>query len=132
MVPAALFYEDSLVASAQDVRLVKWSQLPNPTIPILFAGCESKEDWIDEGAVSGVYRTCDSKQSWYNTGEIDRTLALVQSILVEIPEITQKEIAVITPWREQVWKMRAALRTAGYGGVDVGNVEVSDVSSLVC
>ncbi|KAK1921912.1 P-loop containing nucleoside triphosphate hydrolase protein [Papiliotrema laurentii] len=111
MVPAALFYEDSLVASAQDVRLVKWSQLPNPTIPILFAGCESEEDWIDEGA------------SWYNTGEIDRTLALVQSILVEIPEITQKEIAVITPWREQVWKMRAALRTAGYGGVDVGNVE---------
>jgi superfamily I DNA and/or RNA helicase len=71
---------------------------------------------------------------------MDCTSANVRSIspvlyhdcFVEIPEIKQKEIAVITPWREQVWKMRAALRTAGYGGVDVGNVEVSDVSSLVC
>lgn len=37
----------------------------------------------------------------------------------------QKEIAVITPWREQVWRMRAKLRASGFGGVDVGNVEVS-------
>ena len=48
MVPAALFYEDSLIASAEDVHLVKWSKLPNPKIPILFQGCETEENWIDE------------------------------------------------------------------------------------
>ena len=48
MVPAGLFYEDSLIASAKDVHLVKWSKLPNPKIPILFQGCETEENWIDE------------------------------------------------------------------------------------
>ena len=48
MVPAALFYEDSLIASAQNVHLVKWSRLPNPKIPILFQGVETEENWIEE------------------------------------------------------------------------------------
>lgn len=52
-------------------------------------------------------------------------LELVQSLLAERPEIKQKEIAVITPWREQVWRMRAKFRANGLYGVDVGNVEVS-------
>ena len=52
MIPASLFYDDSLKASANDVQLVKWSGLPNPKIPILFAGTETEEDWIEEGAVS--------------------------------------------------------------------------------
>ena len=51
MVPAALFYEDALLASAKDVKLIKWSGLPNPRIPILFQGCNTKEDTIDEGTV---------------------------------------------------------------------------------
>jgi hypothetical protein len=48
MVPAALFYEDTLQPAAQDVSLIAWSGLPNPKIPILFHGCETEEDWIDE------------------------------------------------------------------------------------
>jgi hypothetical protein len=48
MVPAALFYDDSLIASAQDVSLVTWSRLPNARIPILFQGCETEENWIEE------------------------------------------------------------------------------------
>jgi len=58
-------------------------------------------------------------------GEIQLVLDKVTSILAENPHIQQKEIAVITPWREQVWKIRTALRKAGFKGVDVGNVEVS-------
>jgi hypothetical protein len=42
----------------------------------------------------------------------------------EIPDLSQKHIAVITPWREQVWKLRAKLRESGFGEVDTGNVEV--------
>jgi superfamily I DNA and/or RNA helicase len=48
----------------------------------------------------------------------------IQSLLRERPEIRQEEIAVITPWREQVWRTRARLRQVGLRGVDVGNVEV--------
>jgi hypothetical protein len=51
MVPAALFYEDSLEPAAKDVKLIEWSGLPNPKIPILFRGSRALEDWIEE--VSG-------------------------------------------------------------------------------
>jgi hypothetical protein len=48
MVPAALFYEDTLQPAAKDVQLIKWTGLPNPKIPIVFRGCETDEDWIEE------------------------------------------------------------------------------------
>ena len=113
MVPAALFYDDTLEPAAQDVSLVKWGGLPNPSIPILFRGCETDEDWIGEGA------------SWFNNGEISIIVELVRSLLSECPNIRQDQVAVITPWREQVWRTRARLRAIDLGGVDVGNVEVS-------
>lgn len=111
MVPAALFYNDSLIASATDVDLLKWSGLPNPRIPILFQGCETEESWIDEGA------------SWYNDGEITEIVRIIQHLLIERPEIRQREIAVITPWKEQVWRIRSKLRLLALHGVDVGHVE---------
>ena len=52
MIPAALFYEDTLQPAAQDVSLLEWHGLPNPEIPILFQGVETGEEWIEEGAVS--------------------------------------------------------------------------------
>ena len=118
MIPAALFYEDTLEPAAQDVSLIQWSGLPNTNIPILFRGCETDEDWVEEGA------------SWFNEGEITIIVEIVRSLLSERPEIRQEQIAVITPWREQVWRTRARLRAVGLGGVDVGNVEVSSSSQL--
>jgi helicase MOV-10 len=111
MVPAALFYNDTLIASATDVKLIEWSGLPNPRIPILFQGCESEESWIDEGA------------SWYNAGEISEIINIILSLSVERPDIKESEIAVITPWKEQVWRIRTQLRALGLHGVDVGHVE---------
>ena len=52
MIPAVLFYEDTLQPAAMDVSLMKWHGLPNPKIPIAFIGCETDDDWIEEGAVS--------------------------------------------------------------------------------
>lgn len=66
-----------------------------------------------------------SLQSWFNEGEILAIVDIVQSLLAERPDIRQEQIAVITPWREHVWRTRAQLRRAGFGGIDVGNVEVS-------
>lgn len=48
MVPAALFYEDTLQPAARDVSLIQWSGLPNPRIPILFQGTDTEEHWVDE------------------------------------------------------------------------------------
>ena len=48
----------------------------------------------------------------------------IVSLLQAQPSLRQKEIAVITPWREQVWRLRATLRKQMLGGIDVGNVEV--------
>ena len=42
----------------------------------------------------------------------------------------QSEIGVITPWREQVWRIRLKLREAGYHDINVGNVEVSNRPTL--
>ncbi|WWC89628.1 uncharacterized protein L201_004553 [Kwoniella dendrophila CBS 6074] len=109
MIPAAMFYEDTLIPSARDVKLLEWKDLPNAKLPILFQGCEGEENWIDE--------------SWYNPSEINAVIRIISSLLESDLGVEQKEIAVITPWREQVWKMRARLRSSGYHEVDVGNVE---------
>nr|XP_019000047.1 uncharacterized protein I203_07582 [Kwoniella mangroviensis CBS 8507]OCF63508.1 hypothetical protein I203_07582 [Kwoniella mangroviensis CBS 8507] len=112
MIPAALFYEDTLIPSARDVELLKWQGFPNPRIPILFHGCEGEENWIDEVSIS-----------WYNSSEIEYINDLVQSLIETVVGLKQKEIAVITPWREQVWRIRSKLRSNNLHAVDVGNVE---------
>lgn len=58
--------------------------------------------------------------------EVAEVVATVQSLVSDPNDkYTQKEIGVITPWREQVWRIRMKLREAGLGEVNVGNVEVS-------
>lgn len=64
-------------------------------------------------------------QSWFNTGEISVVVNTIQSLLHDVPSLQQREIAVMSPWREQVWRIRARLRRVGLRGIDVGNVEVS-------
>jgi superfamily I DNA and/or RNA helicase len=111
MAPSALFYDDTLVPRAQDVRLIKWSGLVNPDVPIAIKGIETEEATIDEGA------------SWYNLGEIDEVVRTIVTLQRDRPDILAKDIAVITPWREQVWRIRTRLRSIGLHGVDVGHVE---------
>ncbi|WWD04020.1 hypothetical protein V865_002083 [Kwoniella europaea PYCC6329] len=112
MIPAALFYDDTLIPAARDVELLKWQGFPNPNIPILFYGCEGEENWIDEVSIS-----------WYNSSEIEYVNNVVQSLMKTVVGLNQKEIAVITPWREQVWRIRSKLRSNNLHAVDVGNVE---------
>jgi len=111
MAPSALFYADTLQPAAKDVSLIKWSGLVNPDIPVVFKGCETEDSTIDEGA------------SWFNVGEIDEIVKTILTLQADRPDILAKDIAVITPWREQVWRIRTRLRAIGLHGIDVGHVE---------
>ncbi|KAJ7270897.1 P-loop containing nucleoside triphosphate hydrolase protein [Mycena rebaudengoi] len=114
MPPSAIFYNDSLVPCAVNGS-VSWSGLPNPRLPLLLIGNESKEECVDERA------------SWYNTGEIKRTVDIIISLLAEgassSPPLQASEIGVMSAFREQVWKIREHLRKEKLSAVDVGTVE---------
>ncbi len=53
----------------------------------------------------------------------------MQSLCSAAPGYQQRDIGVVSPWREQVWRLREALRQAKLGGINVGNVEVSQGQS---
>lgn len=97
--------------------LRSWSQLPNPGFPILFNHVGGLDLEIDEGA------------SFFNDAEVAQVrahiLALVRPPVDQAQHgtVAPKEISVISPFREQVWRIRLALRAVGLGEVDVGNVE---------
>ncbi|GAA5969919.1 hypothetical protein JCM11641_008085 [Rhodosporidiobolus odoratus] len=122
--PSTEFYHDSLIPSAspsiQNSPLSQWSCLPNRGFPILFHHLSGDDLDIDEGA------------SFFNDLEVQTVQRLILD-LVRPPQndpvktrhgrVAPKEISVISPFREQVWRIRLALRAVGLGEVDVGNVE---------
>lgn len=115
MPPSALFYNDTLEPCARENGDVVWSGLPNAKIPLTFIGSTSLEECIDE------------RETWYNAGEIDLVVSTIKSLLAEgarsVPPLAPKQIGVMAPWREQVWKLRERLREEQLGRVDVGSVE---------
>ncbi|KAK4050123.1 hypothetical protein OIV83_003694 [Microbotryomycetes sp. JL201] len=118
MLPSTLFYNETLEPyaprSTHESSLHKWSGLPNPGFPILFRGVAGEDLPIDEGA------------SFYNEAEVhfvtSYILQLVGSSTAHGP-LKASEVSVISPFREQVWRIRLALRSMGLHDVDVGNVE---------
>ncbi|GAA6010473.1 hypothetical protein JCM11491_006955 [Sporobolomyces phaffii] len=124
--PSTLFYHESLLACAsrsiQDTPLRNWSGLPNAPFPIRFEHAAGEDFEVEDGA------------SFFNPSEIERVVALVQDLVRggsggseegqrSHGRVRGKEISVISPFREQVWRIRLALRRASLGDVDVGNVE---------
>ena len=63
--------------------------------------------------------------SWYNVEEVKTVVETVKGLIMEGEEkgfgsVKPGEISVISPLREQVWRIRLALRSLGYGDVNVG------------
>jgi hypothetical protein len=126
------FYNDTLVSSApqkvQQTGLLKWKPLKKskPNFPILFFGSETPEEWVSEGA------------SFYNAGDVRAIVDIVISLLNKPPGsvpvsklrpilgngqnlgLMQKEISIMSPFREQVFMLREELRKIDLGGVNVG------------
>ncbi|GAA5910926.1 hypothetical protein JCM8208_006689 [Rhodotorula glutinis] len=119
--PSTLFYHETLLPfaakSVQHTPLRSWSQLPNPGFPILFNHVGGLDLEIDEGA------------SFFNDAEVAQVRAHILALVrpptdqAQHGTVAPKEISVISPFREQVWRIRLALRAVGLGEVDVGNVE---------
>ncbi|GAA5934856.1 hypothetical protein JCM3775_001658 [Rhodotorula graminis] len=119
--PSTLFYHETLLPyaakSVQHTPLRSWAQLPNPGFPILFQHVGGLDLEIDEGA------------SFYNDAEVAQVRAHILALVrppadqAQHGTVAPKEISVISPFREQVWRIRLALRAVGLGEVDVGNVE---------
>ncbi|KAJ7593410.1 P-loop containing nucleoside triphosphate hydrolase protein [Mycena floridula] len=114
MPPSAMFYNDSLEPCAINGS-ISWSGIPNPQLPLIFIGCDGKEQCVDERA------------TWFNPSEIARVVETILSLLSEgskcSPPLQASEIGVMAPWREQVWQLRAKLREHKLSAVDVGSVE---------
>ncbi|KAJ3992098.1 P-loop containing nucleoside triphosphate hydrolase protein [Lentinula boryana] len=114
MPPSAMFYNDSLEACASN-GMISWAGLSNNKFPLMFLGCDAKDESVDERA------------TWFNMGEIARIVEVITSLMSEafksIPPLQVDEIGVMAPWREQVWKIREKLRQISLSRVDVGTVE---------
>jgi hypothetical protein len=76
MPPSTMFYDDTLEpfasSSVQTTPLANWDRLPRPGFPVLFYGCESPEDFVDEGA------------SWFNEAEERIVVDAVGSCVVRV------------------------------------------------
>jgi superfamily I DNA and/or RNA helicase len=116
MMPSAMFYNSTLLPEARNTTsLTSWNYLTNEKIPVLFVPCADEEMWIPDTA------------GWYNSNEIKITVTLIQHLLnkenTSGTQVKAAEVAVITPFREHVIRMRKALRKQGLGSVSVGTVE---------
>lgn len=116
MVPSSLFYDETLEAFApsavQNTPLLHWPRLPEGAqIPMLVQHSEGQEEMYEEGA------------SWYNQREVGYVLHIVESLCQQGAvhgNVHPSEISVISPFREQVWRIRLALRAADFYDVNVG------------
>lgn len=125
--PSAFFYNDTLVPEAKEThRLEGWSGWKGSRgIPIKFIGHDGHDESHEEGI------------SFYNLREVELAVKTVQSLLspdswpvrpdgqegkAEEP-LAQGEIAVMSPFREQVKRLRKAFRMASLKHVNVGPVE---------
>ncbi|KAF9082733.1 hypothetical protein BGX23_012125 [Mortierella sp. AD031] len=121
MMPSAMFYNDTLVASADEEMInsmLGCPILPNPECPIAFVGVNG----LDASQI-------DEAVSWYNEAEAEKVASVIESLFAlskdedNVFKVKMTDIGVIAPFREQVKLLRQVLRSRGYAGVNVGAVE---------
>lgn len=100
--PNALFYDGDLTAHADEVMraaFCHWSELPAAGVPIIFHG------------IKGLDEREARSPSWFNADEASQVEEYVQKILASRGTgISTKDIGIITPYRQQMSKIRQLLR----------------------
>ncbi|KAG9326731.1 hypothetical protein KVV02_008621 [Mortierella alpina] len=121
MMPSVMFYNDTLVASAEDSKIMSMlgcPVLPNPECPIAFVGVHG----LDASQI-------DEAVSWYNEAEAEKVVSIIETLCGmsknegDVFGVKISDIGVIAPFREQVKLLRQLLRSKGFAGVNVGTVE---------
>ncbi|KAB2014605.1 hypothetical protein ERO13_D09G219800v2 [Gossypium hirsutum] len=110
--PSLLFYNDELIPCKDDIgsllNSVKF--LPNKDYPVFFfgiQGCDEREG---------------SNPSWFNRIEASKVVEIVSSLTAS-GILNEKDIGVITPYRQQVLKLMKAFENLDIPDVKVGTVE---------
>ncbi|KAF8388088.1 hypothetical protein HHK36_026754 [Tetracentron sinense] len=111
--PSKLFYKGELIACKEDngSSLCDWvGLLPNKEFPVLFVGIQGCDE--REG----------SNPSWFNRIEASKVVEFIKKLSAST-NLSEADIGVITPYRQQVLKLKKALETFDMLDVKVGSVE---------
>ncbi|KAJ4786836.1 P-loop containing nucleoside triphosphate hydrolases superfamily protein [Rhynchospora pubera] len=112
--PSKLFYEGQLLpckeTNSEMESVYNSVGLPNKAFPVLFVGIQG----------------CDEREgnnpSWFNRIEASKVVEIIRKIK-KTDCITSADIGVITPYRQQVLKLKKALELLEMEDVKVGSVE---------
>ncbi|KAK6130222.1 hypothetical protein DH2020_036032 [Rehmannia glutinosa] len=111
--PSDLFYDGELLPCKEENSSfsASWEDiLPNKEFPLLFIGIQGCDE--REG----------SNPSWFNRIEASKVVEMIR-VLIDQKGMVEDDIGVITPYRQQVSKIRGALESLGWAIVKVGSVE---------
>lgn len=110
--PSQLFYEGELIPCKDDISSSKdWAEiLPNREFPVLFVGVQGYDE--REG----------NNPSWFNRTEASKVVEIIKKLTVG-HKLEEEGIGVITPYRQQVLKIKKALEGVDMPTIKVGSVE---------
>jgi helicase MOV-10 len=110
--PSELFYGGELIACKEDEASPAYDciSLPNKSFPVLFVGIQG----------------CDEREgtnpSWFNRIEVSKVVSIIRN-LTKGGAVGEADIGVITPYRQQVAKIKKALEAFEMPDLKVGSVE---------
>lgn len=111
--PSTLVYGGELIPCKENDRsssIPMLDLLPNPEFPLLFIGIQGHDE--REG----------SNPSWFNRIEASKVVEIINH-LIDDKGLHEEDIGVITPYRQQVLKIRITLERFGKTNIKVGSVE---------
>jgi helicase MOV-10 len=110
--PSMLFYNGELIACKDDnsAFMDGVNFLPNREFPVLFFGIQG----------------CDEREgnnpSWFNRIEASKVVEVIRRLTAS-GNLSEEDIGVITPYRQQVLKLKNALENLEMTDIKVGSVE---------
>ncbi|PON80019.1 putative RNA helicase SDE [Parasponia andersonii] len=110
--PSLLFYKEELIACKVETSsfMEKVDFLPNKEFPVLFFG------------IQGLDEREGNNPSWFNRFEARKVAEFVRKLTRNMG-LHDEDIGVITPYRQQVLKIKTAFENLDMPNIKVGSVE---------
>ncbi|KAM1216197.1 probable RNA helicase SDE3 [Malus sylvestris] len=110
--PNELFYGRELIACKDDSVsfMARVDLLPNKDFPVLFFGIQG----------------CDEREgcnpSWFNRTEASKVVEITKRLTAQ-RNLNEEDIGIITPYRQQVLKLKKAFENESMPNIKIGSVE---------